>query len=699
MQSLIFFNKEGDGLNFFYDEDSQTWVGNLIFHENSDDTFKTIGLYVMEKIPSTSLLSDFKTSGATISLDKFQLFNEYGMNFYGSSYSSTQSITGFQWPNRDPNLKSRWVYGEEFDKKFPIGSQVRFVTASTNDPLFLESFSATKTYNVHKVKPNAILLLGDNPNNSGAWVGTTNFINRNISLYTVDFDNWRIIGVNSVGIYNYRVGSPAVDNLSFWSEPGFYRKYFVGRKLNIVNSGKNDGVATIKSISSPFGERTYQRYRLDPTAILTDKDFIVKVTLKTDVPTIYGGSINFRVTSGGLYYIQLVGITQLPSSIKPGVRIQVPGSTSNKNFLTVAPIQNYTDISTSRTILGGELVIYEGKIYKCNSNIVWTATASIFPSNVGFWTLSDIFYVNEPIVAETITDAVDLQLASNVFYYTQSFTQSVEYTYGSSIAKYSPELKDLNIDYYYSNNFIYCDLLYPEDYANVEFYSGGLSIADVLPTSIVGIREQNVEIAETITTELNKDISENFRYDIVFTDIDEFGIGPFCPNKNCDVSDNTLGVEPIQITYIPPEPINVTDNVEVITDGVTQPKPFTELKGGYVLFQGKHMHKDVLKDMRPDVLKLVADNARQSNTKFGTEFPKMAEKTDIFVRVDMLPNKVYKFDGFRWIQVNKEVATSYVHDQEYVKYLVTKIDSGEYDVDLLNDIERQQIEEYLTKKS
>jgi hypothetical protein len=111
------------------------------------------------------------------------------------------------------------------------------------------------------------------------------------------------------------------------------------------------------------------------------------------------------------------------------------------------------------------------------------------------------------------------------------------------------------------------------------------------------------------------------------------------------------------------------------------------------------MHKDVLKDMRPDVLKLVADNARQSNTKFGTEFPKMAEKTDIFVRVDMLPNKVYKFDGFRWIQVNKEVATSYVHDQEYVKYLVTKIDSGEYDVDLLNDIERQQIEEYLTKKS
>ena len=177
------------------------------------------------------------------------------------------------------------------------------------------------------------------------------------------------------------------------------------------------------------------------------------------------------------------------------------------------------------------------------------------------------------------------------------------------------------------------------------------------------------------------------------------GIGPFCPNKECDVSDNTSGAEPIEITYAPPAPIKVSNNIEVITEGVTQPKPFTELAGGYVVFEGKHMNKEVLKDMRPDVLKLVADNARQSSTKFGAEFPKMAEKSDIFVRVDMLPNRVYKFDGYRWIQVNKEVATSYVHDQEYVKYLVAKIDSGEYDIDLLNDIERQQIEEYLTKKS
>jgi len=30
------------------------------------------------------------------------------------------------------------------------------------------------------------------------------------------------------------------------------------------------------------------------------------------------------------------------------------------------------------------------------------------------------------------------------------------------------------------------------------------------------------------------------------------GIGPYCPNKECDVVDNTLGAEPIEFTFVPP---------------------------------------------------------------------------------------------------------------------------------------------------
>jgi len=192
------------------------------------------------------------------------------------------------------------------------------------------------------------------------------------------------------------------------------------------------------------------------------------------------------------------------------------------------------------------------------------------------------------------------------------------------------------------------------------------------------------------------------------------GIGPFCPNKECDVVDNTLGVEPIEFTYIPPEPnfeaIKV-DGEWVQTGPAFEPPkvnlseiiesntiPYKELDGGYVMFDGKHMHKDVLLGMRPDMLKLVADSGRESKTSFGTTFPGIATKGDTFVRVDALPNKVYKFDGARWIVVNKTQSTSYLRDQEYIKYLVTKIESGEYDIELLSDTEKQQIEEYLTKK-
>jgi hypothetical protein len=198
------------------------------------------------------------------------------------------------------------------------------------------------------------------------------------------------------------------------------------------------------------------------------------------------------------------------------------------------------------------------------------------------------------------------------------------------------------------------------------------------------------------------------------------GIGPFCPNKECDVVDNTLGVEPIEITYIPPAPIvdsapnfegikvdgewvqtgpdfNEKPKTEEVLESNT--KSYEELEGGYVAYDGKHMHKDVLLNMRPDILKLVADSARSSDTGFGTSFPALAKKGDTFVRVDLLPNKVYKFDGNRWIQVNKDQTTSYVYDQEYIKYLVEKIDKGEYDIELLSDTEKQQIEEYLTKNN
>ena len=147
-----------------------------------------------------------------------------------------------------------------------------------------------------------------------------------------------------------------------------------------------------------------------------------------------------------------------------------------------------------------------------------------------------------------------------------------------------------------------------------------------------------------------------------------------------------------------PEPLPVVDDHPIETEGVTKEAEYKELSSGYVSYHGKQMNKDVLRDLRPDLF-LQVDSARKSTTNFGTHFPEVAKPGDVFVRVDVLPNRVYKFTGDKWIMVNKENTTIYLYDQEYIKYLVTKIDQGEYDVNLLSANEKQQIEEYLTNQN
>ena len=144
-------------------------------------------------------------------------------------------------------------------------------------------------------------------------------------------------------------------------------------------------------------------------------------------------------------------------------------------------------------------------------------------------------------------------------------------------------------------------------------------------------------------------------------------------------------------------PINPT---KIETEGVTV-IPEYYLSGDYAVYQGKNMHVNVLKDLRPDLFKLTADlDTIPGNitTKFGTSFPKIANRGDIFVRVDALPNLVFKFNGSSWIAVDKNQSDTYLFNLEYIKYLIEKIDCGQYDIELLSEHEKLQIEEYLSNQ-
>lgn len=92
------------------------------------------------------------------------------------------------------------------------------------------------------------------------------------------------------------------------------------------------------------------------------------------------------------------------------------------------------------------------------------------------------------------------------------------------------------------------------------------------------------------------------------------------------------------------------------------------------------------------------DRAKAANADFGTKFPESATKGDMYLRVDFLPARLFKFNGVKWIEVDKAATDSYTYNEEYIKYLIDKINSGEYDVDTLSESEQEQIREYLKKQ-
>ena len=92
-------------------------------------------------------------------------------------------------------------------------------------------------------------------------------------------------------------------------------------------------------------------------------------------------------------------------------------------------------------------------------------------------------------------------------------------------------------------------------------------------------------------------------------------------------------------------------------------------------------------------MRLVADNdlGREPTSGFGISFPASPVKGDTFMRVDQMPNVLYKFNGHHWIIVDKNLTDNYTYDEAYIEHLIAKLTSGEYDPDMLSDAEADAI--------
>jgi len=161
------------------------------------------------------------------------------------------------------------------------------------------------------------------------------------------------------------------------------------------------------------------------------------------------------------------------------------------------------------------------------------------------------------------------------------------------------------------------------------------------------------------------------------------GIGPFCPNRNCDVADG---------------PFLRDDEIEA-QEEIDEEDPRVKAR----IKRWKLDHPlDTLKNQRVRLRLGVIKQLpwlEYPDSGFGTEFPTDAKRGDTFVRIDVQPTVVYKFNGQTWMEVDKNLSDSYTYDDAYINYLIEKIDLGEYDPDLLSDSERDQVSEQLRKST
>jgi hypothetical protein len=67
----------------------------------------------------------------------------------------------------------------------------------------------------------------------------------------------------------------------------------------------------------------------------------------------------------------------------------------------------------------------------------------------------------------------------------------------------------------------------------------------------------------------------------------------------------------------------------------------------------------------------------------------------MFIRTDYLPDRLFKWNGQKWLEVDKNTNDSYTYNQAYIEHLIKKLESGEYELEDLNEIEQEQVEEQI----
>jgi hypothetical protein len=66
----------------------------------------------------------------------------------------------------------------------------------------------------------------------------------------------------------------------------------------------------------------------------------------------------------------------------------------------------------------------------------------------------------------------------------------------------------------------------------------------------------------------------------------------------------------------------------------------------------------------------------------------------LFVRVDALPNKLFRWTGSNWMELSKEITDTYLNE-DYITHLTWLVKQGHMEIDDLTEQEQEEVKHKL----
>lgn len=262
---LVFFNKQGFPYNFTLNDG--IWTGKIFFEPNSTDIFKTLSLYTLESVNPIEIEGDFDILNN-------ELFNESGLTFSNGGYND-EKVLDIISVNESSDFYTKWIYGENFHNKFPIGTVISFsgnaqsgLTNGESDFYEGDNFYFT----VLRTIKNAIMI-------------STQTSNDNFTFdFDVDDNDFYISSHNCISLLDH---SESLNNT-----------FDISDRLSVVGTEDNDGVYELINT----GYTTTNIFGFDLSGLTYGDNLNVNLTLLTERPLLYSGNISMELTGTTLLF-------------------------------------------------------------------------------------------------------------------------------------------------------------------------------------------------------------------------------------------------------------------------------------------------------------------------------------------------------------------------------------------------------------